>query len=173
VTGERTVVEAVQADLTTLDLTAIVNAANSALRGGSGVCGAIFRAAGWDEMQAACDEIGGCPTGEAVVTPGFGLRATWVIHTVGPVWHGGRQGEPELLRSCYRRSLEVAGEIGAVSIGFPAVSTGIYGYPADAAADVAVETVTAYRGPVSRILLVAFDHADVERYQRLLARPRR
>jgi len=169
VTRRVPVVETVRADLTTLPLAAIVNAANSGLREGGGVCGAIFRAAGRHELRAACDRIGGCPTGDAVVTPGFRLPARWIVHAVGPVWRGGREGEEELLRSCYRRSLRAAEEVGATSIGFPAISTGIYGYPSDAAAIVAVETVTTYTGAVERIVLVAFDAADLGRYERLIA----
>jgi O-acetyl-ADP-ribose deacetylase len=163
-----TTVEAIEADITTLALDAIVNAANAALRGGAGVCGAIFRAAGWSDLQAACDVLGGCPTGEAVVTPGFALPAHWVVHTVGPVWRGGRHGEPEQLRACYVSALEVAEAVGARSIGFPAISTGVYGYPSDAAASVATAAVTGYRGAIERIVLVAFDHADLARYQALL-----
>jgi O-acetyl-ADP-ribose deacetylase (regulator of RNase III) len=156
-------------DITTLDVDAIVNAANSSLRGGTGVCGAIFRAAGWAEMQAACDAIGGCATGDAVATGGFRLPARWVIHAVGPVWRGGRHGEGELLASCYRRSLEVAVEVGARSVAFPAISTGVYGYPKDRAAEIAVSTVMAFDGLVDHVSLVAFDQTDLTRYERLLA----
>jgi O-acetyl-ADP-ribose deacetylase (regulator of RNase III) len=162
-------IEAVRADITTLAVDAIVNAANGELRGGSGVCGAIFSAAGWADMQAACDALGSCATGDAVATPGFRLPARWVIHTVGPVWRGGGTGEPELLASCYRRSLEVADELGALSVAFPAISTGVYGYPAEAAAAVAVGAVHAFPGEVERVLLVAFGPDDLSRYERLLA----
>jgi O-acetyl-ADP-ribose deacetylase (regulator of RNase III) len=163
------VIEAVRADITTLAVDAIVNAANAQLRGGSGVCGAIFSAAGWPDMQAACDAIGFCATGDAVATPGFRLPARWVIHTVGPVWQGGGRDEPELLASCYRRSLEVAADLGAHSVAFPAISTGVYGYPPDAAAAVAVDAVRAFAGAVDRVLLVAFGPDDLIRYERLLA----
>jgi O-acetyl-ADP-ribose deacetylase (regulator of RNase III) len=162
-------IDTIQADITTLTVDAIVNAANAQLRGGAGVCGAIFRAAGWDDLQAACDVIGSCPTGDAVATPGFRLPARWVIHAVGPVWHGGGQGEPTLLAACYRRSLEVAVDVGARSVAFPAISTGVYGYPPDAAAEIAVATVRAFTGPVERAVLVAFSAEDLARYRRLLA----
>ena len=115
--------------ITKLATDAIVNAANSGLQGGSGVCGAIFREAGWEKMEKACDEIGGCPTGNAVITPGFDLPAKYVIHAVGPIWYGGSRNEPELLYSAYENSLKVAMENGCHSIGFPLISSGIFGYP--------------------------------------------
>jgi O-acetyl-ADP-ribose deacetylase (regulator of RNase III) len=148
-------VETVQGDITSETTDAIVNAANTRLARGAGVCGAIFAAAG-PQLDAACAEIGGCSTGDAVITPGFALPARFIVHTVGPVWHGGGQGEPELLASCYRRSLEVARASGAGSIAFPAISTGIFGYPADAAADIAVSTVREHAGALL-VRLVAFD----------------
>ena len=119
--------------ITELEVDAVVNAANSALMMGGGVCGAIFRAAGAAKLQAACFKIGGCKTGDAVITPGFNLPAKHVIHAVGPVWHGGKKGEPEQLYSAYKRSLEVAKDNDLHSIAFPLISAGIYGYPQDQA----------------------------------------
>lgn len=158
-----------RADIT-LELTdAIVNAANEALAGGGGVDGAIHRAAGAAELHRACAALGGCRTGDAKATPGFALSARWIIHTVGPVWRGGHHGEAELLASCYRRSLEVADELGARSVAFPAISTGVYGYPRDAAAEVAVGVLTEAASRVTSVHLVAFDIPTLEGYQRLLA----
>jgi O-acetyl-ADP-ribose deacetylase (regulator of RNase III) len=156
---------AVRGDITQQDVDAIVNAANSALAGGGGVDGAIHRAAGWEDLQAACRKLGGCDTGDAKHTPGFGLRAPWIIHTVGPVWHGGSQREEELLASCYRRSLEVAGELGARSVAFPAISTGIYGFPRDRAARIAVSTIREARTSVEDVVLVAFDQPTLDLYR--------
>jgi O-acetyl-ADP-ribose deacetylase (regulator of RNase III) len=161
-------VRATQGDITTLEVDAVVNAANNALRQGAGVCGAIFSAAGASDLRRACEAIGGCNTGDAVATPGFGLPARWIIHTVGPVWQGGTHDEEALLASCYRRCLEVAASLGASSIAFPAISTGVFGFPADRAARIAVETVRASDAPVQDVVLVAFDRPTFERYLELL-----
>jgi len=159
--------EAVQGDITAEATDAIVNAANSGLVAGGGVCGAIFRGAG-PGLTEACDAVAPCPTGDARATPGFALPARWIIHAVGPVWHGGGGGEPELLASAYRRSLEVADEIGARSVAFPAISTGIFGYPARPAADIAVATVTHMADALDAIRLVAFDRSTLDLYRELL-----
>jgi O-acetyl-ADP-ribose deacetylase (regulator of RNase III) len=153
-----TLFEVVSGDITKLAVDAIVNAANSSLLGGGGVDGAIHRAAGPD-LVAACRLLGGCATGDAKITPGFRLPAKYVIHAVGPVWRGGANGEPELLASCYRRSLELAIENNVRTIAFPAISCGVYGYPIDAAADIAIgETrrVLAEGNDLDRVLFVAF-----------------
>ena len=160
-------VDARKGDITTLSVDAIVNAANQSLLGGGGVDGAIHRAAG-PELLEACRPLGGCPTGDAKATPGFRLPAKWVIHAVGPRWRGGSAGEAELLASCYRRSLEVADELGARTVAFPAISTGIYGYPAEEAAAVAVDVVTTAPTKVETVTLVAFDDGTLELYRRLL-----
>jgi O-acetyl-ADP-ribose deacetylase len=159
-----TTFEVVHGDITKIAVDAIVNAANSSLLGGGGVDGAIHRAAGPD-LVAACRLLGGCSTGDAKITPGFRLPAKYVIHTVGPVWRGGTQGEPELLASCYRRSIEVALQNAVRTIAFPAISCGIYGYPVDAAAEIAVretQGALADREEIERVLFVAFGD-DVRR----------
>jgi len=164
------IVEAVQADITALDVDAVVNAANARLAGGGGIDGAIHRAAGPAELRAACAALGGCDPGDAKATPGFGLPARWIIHTVGPVWAGGGSGEAEILASCYRRSLAVADELGARSVAFPAISTGVYGYPPELAAEIAVSTVGAAPSRVEIVHLVAFDTETHSLYVRLLGR---
>ena len=161
---------ALRVDITTLDIDAIVNAANAALRGGGGVDGAIHRAAG-PELLAASLALGGCPTGEARITPGFRLKARYVIHAVGPVWRGGGAGEAALLAGCYRAALALLREAGGRSIAFPAISTGIYGYPPALAAAIAVATVRqelALHGPVD-VTFACFDSPTLALYQEELA----
>jgi O-acetyl-ADP-ribose deacetylase len=160
--------EAAAGDITTERVDAIVNAANRQLRGGGGVDGAIHRAAGADRVQAACRAIGECPPGNAVVTDGFDLLARFIIHTVGPVWHGGDRGEPETLASCYRASLAVADAVGARSIAFPAISTGVYGYPPEQATEVAVTAVRSTETAVTLVRFIAFDTTTLAYYTRLL-----
>jgi O-acetyl-ADP-ribose deacetylase (regulator of RNase III) len=159
---------AVAGDITTEQTDVIVNAANAALAGGGGVDGAIHRAAGADLLRKACAKLGGCETGDVKLTEGFSLKAKWIAHAVGPVWRGGNHEEPELLASCYRRSLEVADEVGARSIAFPAISTGVYGYPKAEAAGIAVDTLRSTPTQVRLARLVAFDHATFTLYERLL-----
>ncbi len=144
------------ADITTLGVDAIVNAANEELEGGGGVDGAIHRAAG-PMLADACSRLGGCSMGDAVATPGFDLPARWIIHTVGPIWSGGRAGEDEILASCYRRCLEVADELGVTTLAFPAISTGAFGFPPARAAEIAVRALRSVRTAVGQSLLVAFD----------------
>lgn len=155
-------------DITTEHVHAIVNAANNSLLGGGGVDGAIHRAAG-PELQEACRQLNGCAFGDAKATPGFDLPARFVIHTVGPIWRGGDAGEARLLASCYRRCLEVADELGAASVAFPAISTGAYGYPVAEATRIAVETVRSIITGVELVRFVCFDAAVHELYERELA----
>jgi O-acetyl-ADP-ribose deacetylase len=162
-------IEAVRGDITAQEVDAVVNAANQALAGGGGVDGAIHRAAGHRDLQEACQALVGCPTGDAKATPGFRLPARWIIHAVGPRWRGGDKGEPEALASCYRRSLQVADELGATSVAFPAISTGIYGYPPEEAARIAVETIRSTPTQVELVKLVAFDEATHRLYVDLLS----
>jgi O-acetyl-ADP-ribose deacetylase len=161
-------ISAWQGDITRLDVDAVVNAANRGLAGGGGVDGAIHRAAGLSDLSAACAELRGCDEGDAKATPGFRLPARWIIHTVGPVWQGGRGGEAEVLASCYRRSLQVADDLGARSIAFPAISTGLYGYPPRLAAQVAVGALRGTPTAVERAILVAFDAGTLGLYRELL-----
>jgi O-acetyl-ADP-ribose deacetylase (regulator of RNase III) len=156
----------VTADITRLEVDAIVNAANSSLLGGGGVDGAIHRAAG-GELLEYCRTLNGCPVGEAKITPGFKLSAKWVIHTVGPVWQGGGLGEGNLLRSCYENSFGLAAQNEVTSIAFPAISTGVYGYPKRQAAEVALSVMQEWQERFKRIVACCFSQDDADLYLRL------
>lgn len=161
-------IRVLRGDITKLEMDAVVNAANETLLGGGGVDGAIHRAAG-KELLEECKTLHGCKTGQAKITKGYLLPAKHVIHTVGPVWHGGKRGEPELLAECYRNSLSLAYENGLKSIAFPAISTGVYGYPKEPAAAIAAETIKEYlKNHDLEVFLVAFSEADEQIYLRLL-----
>lgn len=164
-------IEIVEGDITAQEIDAIVNAANTSLLGGGGVDGAIHRAAG-PELLAECRNLHGCPTGDAKITRGYRLPARWVIHTVGPVWHGGHDLEDELLANCYRRSLEIAAQNGVRSVAFPAISTGIYGFPLERATRIAVREVRTFlqnNAALEKVLFVCFDRRTHDCYQRVLA----
>jgi O-acetyl-ADP-ribose deacetylase len=153
-------IEVVLGDITKQDVDVVVNAANSPLLGGGGVDGAIHRAAGPDLVHA-CRLLGGCKTGDAKITEGFRLPARWIVHTVGPVWRGGNGGEPELLASCYRRSLEEAVKVGALTIAFPSISTGSFGYPMELASEVGVDVVRSFDADLA-VRFVAFSEQDAQ-----------
>lgn len=161
----------IQGDITTLAVDAIVNAANESLLGGGGVDGAVHRAAG-RELLAECRKLGGCPTGQARITRGYQLPAKYVIHTVGPIWHGGAAGEPDLLAACYRSSLQLAAEKGLATMAFPSISTGVYGYPVALACRIALRTTRSFLEQHARprlVTFVCFSAHDLDEYRLALA----
>ena len=161
-------IKAVKADITKLQTDAIVNAANNTILGGGGVDGAIHRAAG-PQLLAECRTLNGCETGQAKITKGYNLPAKYVIHTVGPVWYGGEQDEPQLLADAYRNSLKLAEEHNLKSIAFPAISTGVYGYPKEEAAHIAIDTIREFLKEYDmEVVLTAFSDGDLKRYERIL-----
>lgn len=163
-------IEVLVADITNLDVDIVVNAANESLLGGGGVDGAIHRAAG-PELLKFNRSLGGCPTGDARLSPGFQLAAKHIIHTVGPVWHGGNAGEPDLLTSCYESVFKIAVVLeGIKSIAFPAISTGVYGYPKQQAAEIALGVMSHYTGAINRIVVCCFSKSDAEIYRTLMTR---
>ncbi len=167
-------VDVVQGDITKLEVDAVVNAANTRLLGGGGVDGAIHRAAG-PELLAECRTLNGCPTGEAKITGGYNLPARRVIHTVGPVWHDGGEGEPELLANCYRNSLRLAAENGIKTVAFPSISTGVYGYPIEQASRIAVAETRAFLGNdfvIAKVVFVCFSDSDLACYRKVLSEAR-
>ena len=160
-------IKVLQDDIKKLKIDAIVNAANNSLLGGGGVDGAIHQAAG-PELLAFNKTLGGCETGKAKISPGFKLAAKWIVHTVGPVWQGGCQGEPELLASCYQNSFKLAFENQIETIAFPAISTGVYGYPKQAAAEIALQQFRNYENKFIEVIACCFSEVDVEIYERIL-----
>lgn len=168
-------IKIIQGDITSLEVDAVVNAANTSLLGGGGVDGAIHRAAG-PELLEECRTLGGCATGQAKITKGYRLPAAFVIHTVGPVWHGGKANEAALLANCYKNSLQLAKEYQLHTIAFPAISTGIYGYPFDQASEIAISTVENMLGensPVKEVVFVLFSHGDFERFKKIYDKTKR
>lgn len=156
-------IDIVVGDITILNIDAIVNAANTALMEGGGVCGAIFLASG-PRLNDACAKLDGCQVGDAKITPGFDLPAKWIVHTVGPVWRGGQQNEPQLLQSCYENSLKLAKVHQIKTIAFPAISTGIYGYPKREAAQIAIKTLRAHREDFDKVIACLFSEEDKALY---------